>query len=178
MQPTKIGLHASQDGDALRIQWNQRARPIVNADHAILYIADGRIQRSVVLSGPQLDSSRVRYWPAGERVSFRMDVYRGSLETSESTAAALSAERSTKLAGRAEVERLRPSPFERVQPEVVVVQYRRQSPVVRPQQVVESTEKRSGEDHSFDLISKIPLLRRLRQPQASDQNQSLPAPHD
>src|SRR3954452_2337875 len=85
VQTDTIGLHAEQDGETFRVQWNHHARQIVNADRAILYIHDDGKQRQVVLSGAQLDSSGVRYWPESDRVSFQMEVYRGSLHSSEST---------------------------------------------------------------------------------------------
>ena len=84
-QAEGIGLHAETDGDALRVQWNRHSRPIVNADHAVLYIGDGDKQRHVTLSGPQLDTSSVRYWPESERISFRMEVFRGDQQASDST---------------------------------------------------------------------------------------------
>src|SRR5947207_10507803 len=84
-QVETIGLNAEADGETLRVQWNHRSRPVINADHAILYIADGVEHRRVELNGPQLDSSSVRYWPSTDRVSFRMEVFRGEQRTSDST---------------------------------------------------------------------------------------------
>ena len=79
-----IGLHADLDGDALLVQWNRRARMVVNADRAILHIQDGAEQKKLELTGPQLDRSSVRYWPETEQVSFRLVVYRGDQLGSDS----------------------------------------------------------------------------------------------
>jgi len=175
-QSQNIGLHAAQDGDALRVQWNPHSRLIVNADRAVLVIADGGKQRQVLLSGAQLDGSSVRYWPESERVSFRMEVFRGDQHTSESLDAASTQARLVRQAGRAEVEKLRPSPFEHVQPEIVVVQYRPAAPVVHPRE--EITMEAPKEEHgSFDrVLSKIPLLRRLRKHREFDENETPQTP--
>lgn len=170
-QAETIGLLAEIDGETLHVQWNPRSRPIVNADRAILYIADGGQQRHVALSGAQLDSSSVRYWPQGERVSFRMEVFRGDQQSSDSTDLAFSQKRQPKQAGRATVEKLRPSPFEQVQPEIVVVQYRPPS-VVRPREVAAAPQQ-PEEKSSFDrVLSKIPLLRRLRKHHEVDEDET------
>jgi len=88
-------------------------------------------------------------------------VFRGGQHSSESASTSPIQVRHTKLAGSAEVERLRPSPFEHVQPEIVVVQLRPPS-VVRPREVIEEPEAAVHEESSFDrVLSKIPLLRRL-----------------
>jgi hypothetical protein len=172
-----IGLHAQGDGEALRVQWNRLSRPVVNADRAVLYISDGEKQRHVALSGPQLDSSSVRYWPEGARVSFRLEVFRGVQHFSDSTDSAVSQKPQPKLAGRAAVEKLRPSPFEQVQPEIVVVQYRPPSVVPQREVAVAAPPQQVEERHSFDrVLSKIPLLRRLRKHQESDENQTPPMP--
>jgi hypothetical protein len=169
-QSDSIGLHAEADGEAVRIQWNRHSRPIVNADRAILTIADGANQRHVALDGSQLDGSSVRYWPESERVAFHLEVFRGDQRASDSTNSAFAQARRTKQAGRAAVERARPSPFEHLQPEIVVVQYR-QPAVIQPREVVAATQQ-PEERSSFDrVLSKIPLLRRLRRHSESDENQ-------
>jgi len=169
-QAQTIGLHAEDDGEALRIQWNRHSRPVVNADHAVLYISDGGQQRQVTLSGVQLDSSSVRYWPESPRVSFRMEVFRGDQRSSDATDLEFSHKLRAKQAGQTAVEKLRPSPFEQVQPEIVVVQYRPPA-VILPQ--VAAAPQQVEEKSSFDrVLSKIPLLRRLRKHQESDENQT------
>src|ERR1035437_2037669 len=112
--PETIGLHADAEGEGLRVQWDRASRPIRNADHAILYIEDGTIQSQLDLTGRQLDSSSVRYWPESERVTFRLEVYRGSQSSSDSTAFAPAKARGPRRPpgqARAMVEQVRPSPF-------------------------------------------------------------------
>src|SRR5664280_410772 len=82
----KIGLRADAEGEGLRVQWDRASRPVRNADHAILFIEDGANRSQLDLAGRQLDSSRVMYWPESERVTFRLEVYRGSQSSSESAA--------------------------------------------------------------------------------------------
>jgi len=171
-QVQTIGLHAEADGETLRIQWNRHSRPIANADRAVLYIADGTERRQVALSGPQLDGSSVRYWPESGRVSLRMEVFRGQQQASDSTDLAFSQKQRPKEGGRSAVERLRPSPFEPIQPEIVVVQYRPPSVILRSREVAEAPQPEE-EKSSFDrVLSKIPLLRRLRKHQESGENES------
>jgi len=159
-QAEAIGLHAEADGEALRVQWNHRSRPIVNADRAVLHISDGEKQRHVALDGSQLDRASVRYWPETERIAFRMEVFRGDQHATDATDVAVAERRQTKLAGRAEVERLRPSPFDHVQPEIVVVQYRPPAVVIAREVAVSPPAQ--PERSSFQrVLSKIPLLRRL-----------------
>lgn len=170
-QALSIGLHADTDGDALRVQWNRHSRPIVNADRAVLHIADGGKQRQVALNGPELDSSSVRYWPESERVSFRMEVFRGEQQASDSTDFTFAQKRQPKLAGRTAIEKVRPSPFEHVQPEIVVVQYRPPS-VVLTREVAAAPEQMEEKSTFNRMLSKIPLLRRLRKHQEFDENQT------
>ena len=61
------GLHVVAEGEGLRVQWDRGSRPVRNADHAVLFIADGASQSRVDLTGRQLDTSSVLYWPASER---------------------------------------------------------------------------------------------------------------
>src|SRR5450759_5780135 len=61
--PEAIGLRADAEGEGLRVQWDRRSRPVLDADHAILYIEDGTLQSHLDLTGRQLDSSSVMYWP-------------------------------------------------------------------------------------------------------------------
>ena len=164
-------MHAEPDGEALRVQWNHHSRPVVNADHAILYIADGGQHRRVELDGPQLDSSSVRYWPSSDRVSFRMEVFHGEQRASDSTDSAFDQVSRPKQGGRAAIERLRPSPFEHVQPEIVVVQHRPPAVVLPPVVAATAPQEPEGQG-SFDrVLSKIPLLRRLRKHQEFDENE-------
>src|SRR5665647_319470 len=130
----KIGLRADAEGEGLRVQWDRASRPVRNADHAILFIADGTFKSQLDLTGRQLDSSTVRYWPESQRVTFRLEVYRGTQSSSDSADFALpQAGSRRRQAGpaRAIVQQARPSPFERVAPDLVVTQTR-PVPVLAP----------------------------------------------
>src|ERR1035441_5384281 len=121
----KIGLHADAEGSGMRVEWDRGSRPVRNADHAILFIEDGANQSQLDLTGRQLDSSTVMYWPASERVNFRLEVYRGGLSSSDSTAFGMPQDRKRHrqaAPSRASVEPARPSPFEHVEPQIVVTQ--------------------------------------------------------
>jgi len=156
-----IGLHADADGDAVRLQWNRRGRTIVNADHAVLYISDGSSERMVELNGEQLDRANVVYYPQNQHVSFRMDVYRGRLSLTDTTSSELGHPRRTREPGRVAFERVRPSPFEQVQPEIVVTQ-RRPVPVVLHTVETQPDVAANHQPGSFErVLGKIPLLRRL-----------------
>ena len=171
----KIGLHADAEGEGLRVQWDRGSRPIRNADRAILYIEDGTLRNQLDLTGRQLDGSSVKYWPESERVTFRLEVYRGSQSSSDSVdIAPAQARGQRRQAGpaRAIVE-ARPSPFEHETPEIVVTQTL-PAPVVPPRApapepvAVAEPPRESGLDR---LISRIPLLRRLRKHPQSDETE-------
>src|ERR1017187_3085588 len=123
--PETIGLRADAEGEGLRVQWDRASRPVSSADHATLFIEDGAAQSQLDLSGRQLDGSTVMYWPESERVTFRLEVYRGRLRSSDSTAFGMPQDRKRRRAAgpaRAIVEQARPSPFEHVEPQIVVTQ--------------------------------------------------------
>jgi hypothetical protein len=180
--PEKIGLHADPEGEGLRVQWDRASRPIRNADHAILFIADGATQSKMDLTGRQLDSSTVRYWPESERVNFRLEVYRGAQSSSDSADVALPQSRGRRRqAGptRAMVQQARPSPFERTALEIVVTQTR-PAPVTSPQPGALELVPASGPVAAADppqesrldrVIGRIPFLRRLRKHPQSDENE-------
>src|SRR5205085_3226352 len=83
----KIGLYAHDEGDALRLQWNQTSPTIRDASHAILYIKDGNFNKQLDLTDKQLAAASVRYWPEADSVSFRLEVYRWDGSTSETVVA-------------------------------------------------------------------------------------------
>lgn len=180
--PEKIGLRADAEGEGLRVQWDRGSQPIRNADHAILFIEDGALKSQLDLTGRQLDSSTVRYWPESERVTFRLEVYRGTQSSSDSADFALPQARSQRRqAGPAHaiVQQARPSPFERVAPDLVVTQTR-PVPVLAPGapalELVAAPEPVAAaepppESRLDRVISRIPLLRRLRKHPQSDENQ-------
>ena len=164
--PETIGLHADPEGEGLRVQWDRGSRPVRGADHATLFIEDGATQSQLDLTGRQLDGSTVMYWPESERVTFRLEVYRGRLRSSDSTAFGMPQDRKRRRqAGpaRAIVEQARPSPFEHVEPQIVVTQT---LPAVAPQVAVVAVAvavAEPAEESRLDrLIGRIPLLRRWR----------------
>jgi hypothetical protein len=179
--PEAIGLHADPEGDGLRVQWDRNSRPVRGADHAILFIEDGTLQSQLDLTGQQLDGSSVLYWPESEHVTFRLEVYRGSQSVSDLTALGLPQQgrkrRMQPGPARAVVQKVRPSPFERGMPEIEVTQTlpARVIPVERPEaeEVAELEPAPGGPptESRFDrVISKIPLLRRLRKHPPEDGN--------
>lgn len=184
--PEKIRLHADAEGEGLRVQWDRVSRPIRNADHARLYIRDGPLQSQLELTGRQLDTSTVMYWPESERVTFRLEVYCGTQNSSDSATFGMPENRNVRRhAGpaRATVEQARPSPFEHVAPEIVVTQTR-PAPLLEPEaaapeavppdatapQAVAGAEP-AREGRLGRMISKIPLLRRLREHPPADETQ-------
>src|ERR1019366_9411026 len=123
--PEKIGLHANAEGEGLRVQWARASRPIRSADRAVLFIEDGTARSQLDLTGRQLDSSSVMYFPQAERVTFRLEVHRGSQSSSDSAALDLSQDRNRHRRqgpARAIVQQVRPSPFEHLDPEIEVTQ--------------------------------------------------------
>ena len=175
--PEKIGLRADAESGGLRVEWNRTSRPVRHADRAVLYIEDGSIQSRVNLTGRQLDCSTVLYWPETDRVNFRLEVYRGQTSSSESTACGLPRDairRKRKGADRAIVEKARPSPFERVRPEIVTTEtLPPPKPIQRAEAIDPSTsldteaDERSGDE----MISKIPPLPRVEKHPESDENE-------
>ncbi len=170
-----IGLHVDADGPSLRVQWNRNAVPVRNADRATLFIMDGASRQAVNLTGPQLDRSTVRYWPDSEQVNFRLEVHRGDHSNSDAVSIELPQERRgrSRAAGaeRAIVEQARPSPFDRVTPEIVVTEAR-PAPVITVSAPVPAAEAEPPKEGRFErVLSKIPLLRRLGKHPASDETE-------
>lgn len=173
----KIGLRADAEGEGLRVQWDRGSRPVRNADHAILFIEDGADRSQLDLTGRQLDSSSIMYWPESERGAFRLEVYRGSLSSSESAAFALPQDRKRrKHAGpaRAMVQPARPSPFEHVEPVIVVTQtLPAPARAIAPKQAEAvgasvAVAEPASESRLDRFISRIPLLRRWRKHPPAD----------
>jgi hypothetical protein len=178
--PEKIGLRTVSEGGSLRVEWDRASQPIRYADRAVLYIEDGSLRSHVDLTGRQLDSSTVLYWPQTDRVSFQLEVYHGNLSSSDSAACSLprDAIRHRRLGTeRAIVEPARPSPFELVRPEIVTTQTLPPpvAPAAEPVAALDpapqpgkAAEPR-GESRLDRMISKIPLLRRLEKHPQSDE---------
>jgi hypothetical protein len=175
--PEQIGLHANAEGEGVRVQWDRASRPIRNADRAVLFIEDGTVKSQLDLTGRQLDSSSVMYLPQSERVTFRLEVHRGSQSTSDSAALDLSQDRKRHRRqgpARAIVQPLRPSPFEHVDPEIEVTQtlpvhaVAAREPAPSPEPVRTSSAESPKESRLGRWISRIPLLRHLRKHPQSD----------
>jgi hypothetical protein len=166
--PERIGLSVQPDGEALELQWNHLSRPVRNADHAIVYIQDGSHQSQLDLNGGELSRSSLRYWPQSHNVTFRMEVYQGRESTSDTLQVPVNmpVRRDTPKVAAAP---LRPSPFERVRPEVVrtpALPQRRDAivPIASemPAPVELQQEDRPHESGFGRIVGKIPLLRRLK----------------
>ena len=159
-----IGLHVAADGPSLRVQWNHNSVAVRNADRAILLIEDGGNRQTVNLTGVQLDRSTVRYWPESEQVTFRLEVYRGDHNNSDSATIGLPQEgrrRRQQGAERVIVEQSRPSPFDRVTPEIEVTRAL-PAPVITVSAPVPAAAVQPPEEGRFQrVLSKIPLLRRF-----------------
>ena len=170
--PEQIGLHANAEGEGLRVQWDRASRPIRNADRAVLFIEDGTLRSQMDLTGRQLDSSSVMYLPQSERVTFRLEVHRGTQSSSDSAALDLSQDRNRHLrqgTPRAIVQQVRPSPFQHLDPEIEVTQtlpvhaVAARAPVAEP--VAAEPVASAGpqkESRLSRFFSRIPLLRHLR----------------
>jgi len=164
----RIGLTAEPDGDALHLQWDRHARPIQDADHGLLYIVDGKHQTQLDLTSQQLNSASVRYWPESPAVTFRMEVYKGANSSSDSVQIPVDKPVTAAEAVRTELVR-NPSPFERVRPEIVRHRAPRPAPVVERAQAVEPEPVVREHESGFSrVVSKIPLLRRLKRHRQSD----------
>jgi hypothetical protein len=171
--PEPIGLHVDTDGSSLHVQWNRKSVAVRNAERATLIIVDGANRQAVSLTGPQLDRSIVRYWPESEMVTFRMEVLNGSRHSSDS--ASIEAPHEGRRHRRPATERLvveqaRPSPFDRVTPEIEVTQAR-PAPVMTASVPLPAPEAPPQEESRFQrVISKIPLLRHWGKHPAADEN--------
>ena len=178
--PEQIGLHANAEGEGMRVQWDRASRPIRNADRAVLFIEDGTVKSQLDLTGRQLDSSSVMYLPQSERVTFRLEVHRGSQSSSDSVSLDLSQDRNRhprQGPARAMVQQVRPSPFEHVDPEIEVTQTlpvhavaaRATTPesVAAPERASAESPKESRLDR---FLSRIPLLRHFRKHPPADES--------
>ena len=175
--PEQIGLHANAEGEGLRVQWDRASRPIRNADHAVLFIEDGTLKSQLDLTGRQLDSSSVMYLPQSERVTFRLEVHRGSQSSSDSASLDLSQDRNRHRRqgpARAIVQSVRPSPFQHMDPEIEVTQtlpvraVAARAPVPEPVAERAPVAEPQKESRLGRWISRIPLLRHLRKAPPSD----------
>jgi hypothetical protein len=169
--PEKIGLQANAEGEGMRVQWDRASRPIRNADRAVLLIEDGTVKSQLDLTGRQLDSSSVMYLPQSERVTFRLEVHRGSLSSSDSASFDLPQDRKRRHGpARAMVQQVRPSPFQHMDPEIEVTQTLPVHEVAAREPVPEpvASAKPQTESRLGRWISRIPLLRHWRKAPPSD----------
>jgi hypothetical protein len=177
--PEKIGLHANGEGEGLRVQWDRASRPIRNADRAVLFIEDGTARSQLDLTGRQLDSSSVMYLPQSERVTFRLEVHRGSQSSSDSATLDLSQDRNRhprQGPARAMVQQVRPSPFEHLDPEIEVTQTLPVHAVAArapaPEPVGTASAGPQQESRLGRFLSRIPLLRHFRKNPPADESGS------
>lgn len=70
------GLHLSVQprGSMLELRWNRHQPDLSRAASAILIIQDGGVERRLALTPAQIREGRVAYRPAGDRVTFRLNV--------------------------------------------------------------------------------------------------------
>ena len=77
-------LHVERNGQYLEVNWNRNAPSIVNAKHAVLNITDGAHRRQLFLDPAQLRTGSVAYAPAGDDVSFRLEIVGATTTITES----------------------------------------------------------------------------------------------
>jgi len=158
---------------------DRSSRPVHNASHAILTIKDGPQQSQTDLNRQQLRAANVKYWPETRRVTFKLEVYHGDGSTSESVqvsgepASAPAAPAKLPMTANASLEPDRPSPFAvRTRREIRLAMPNPQprllitAAVTPPPPVAEIPDQ---ESRLGRMMSKIPLLRRLKKhPQHSE----------
>jgi hypothetical protein len=129
-------LHIERNGQYLEVNWNRNAPSVVNAKHAVLDITDGARRRQLFLDPAQLRTGSVAYAPAGDDVSFRLEIVgakttiRESLRVVEGTARpAIQA-----AAPRSPVEPRAPA-VEKAQPPQLAVRAQARMPAKHPGRV-------------------------------------------
>jgi hypothetical protein len=188
----RLGLNVEREGQVLLVAWDRSSQPVHNATHAILHIKDGPQQSQLDLNNQQLGAANVKYWPETQKVTFMLEVYQREGSISESVQvvggagepAPVTAAQPKRFPnapngaqGDASVEPARPSPFavrarREIRPEPV-------TPAPDPQHRLMVTaattpppsaaEKPDQESRLARMVSKIPLLRRLKKhPQHSE----------
>ena len=176
---SRIGLNVEREGQVLLVAWDRSSRPVHNASHAILTIKDGPQQSQTDLNRQQLRAANVKYWPETRKVTFKLEVYHGDGSTSESVqvsgepASAPAAPAKLPMTANASLEPDRPSPFAvRTRREIRLAMPNPQprllitAAVTPPPPVAEIPDQ---ESRLGRMMSKIPLLRRLKKhPQHSE----------
>jgi hypothetical protein len=173
---SRLGLNVEREGQVLLVAWDRRSQLVHNATRAILHIEDGRQQSQLDLNRQQLGAANVKYWPETQRVTFMLEVYQGERSISESVqvtgepvTAAVPKRLPTFPNGvqpDVSLETARPSPF--------AVHTRREirlaMPDPQPRLMITAAatpppsvaEKPDQESRLGRMVSKIPLLRRLK----------------
>jgi hypothetical protein len=189
-----IGLKVERAGQVLLVAWDRSSQPVHNASHAILYIKDGPQRSKLDLNIQQLRAANVQYWPETQKVTFTLDVYQGEGSISQSvevtnTAPVTAAQpkrptsaqpdlASGSLEANASMESARPSPF--------AVRIRREPSMAasaldpQPRVIVTAAETPPStaaetpdqESRLGRMLSKIPLLRRLKKHPQQPENES------
>jgi hypothetical protein len=77
-------LQIVRNGKYLHVNWNRKAPSIMNAERGVLRITDGSYSRELQLDAGQLRTGSIAYSPAGDDVSFRLDVVGPRTTVSES----------------------------------------------------------------------------------------------
>jgi hypothetical protein len=72
-----IPLTLTGEGGRLSLGWEREARAVQTGQCGILWIADGGIQRRLILDASQLRAGKLFYWPASKDVSFEIQVSEG-----------------------------------------------------------------------------------------------------
>jgi len=72
-----IPLTLTGEGGRLRLGWEREARAVQAGQCGILWIADGGIQRRLILDANQLRAGKLFYWPANKDVSFEIQLSEG-----------------------------------------------------------------------------------------------------
>jgi hypothetical protein len=77
----ELALRVSREGRMLRLAWNPNALPVRSASRAVLSIADGDHRSQLNLGPSELASGRLSYWPVGQDVEFRLEVFASDRRT-------------------------------------------------------------------------------------------------
>jgi hypothetical protein len=183
---SRLGLNVEHEGQVLLVAWDRSSQPVHNASHAILYIKDGRQQSQTDLNSQQLRAANVKYWPETQKVTFMLEVYQGDGSISESVQVACEpasvpaavSKRPTVASGmaaNASMEPDRPSPFavhtrrERPEPSIALQPRLMLTAAATPPPSV--AEKSDRESRLGRMMSKIPLLRRLKKHPQQPENE-------
>jgi hypothetical protein len=77
-------LRVERNGSFLQVGWNRNAASVLNAERGVLLITDGPRRRELTFNAGQLRTGTVAYSPAGNVVSFRLELVGGRTTVSES----------------------------------------------------------------------------------------------